>query len=1348
MKNFICIIFTFVLFSSSLFAQVSISATTQISTCSANGVISLTINGGVPPYNIMLDGVVKASTPNTSYTLAGVSTGNYQLQVMDNGGILSNAIIAAVGGDYLEPTVTGVYANCQITATAHNGKAPFQYAISYTGANGPFTTFQSSNVFTNVPAGNSAYLRVKDACDNIYTAALSIYFPNVSFGVECTPIDSVKYHLQVSVISGNPPYTYTCVTSGNGTQTNIFGTFTNQTGCQYTITVTDNCGHSHTMQGQSCFHPTLHLGCMDCAAGTLQVSATGGKAPYHFIASDGNGNTFSNNTGVFAGLGEPINGLYYKCTVQDACGSLGEKYFYCLDAAIKCENATGFNGQVDFTISNAYLNNNPQYPIELNCAGCTPSNVIINSAAQLPVHFDGLMSDFQQISVMDNCDNVYNAVSGCGIDYTINMTYTSSGGGSGGGGGGGGNGGPPGSGQAQDCGNTLVITNQTAGMSYELYTLPTATFYATNTTGVFPFIPPAVYQIRFISPTGHLIKIDTFDTSIFFSDFTKDCRTLLMGACPTGLIFALHDANGNPVELGNTSGIFTNLQPGALYQVFAKDTISLKSISKWVRMDSIGTLKYEIVNCQDLQAHLTLPQNAKGDTVEVYTLTSLNGTYNQQNLTGFFPQLVNGTYTLMVTRGNCDTLTHNFTIGGTFQADFCLSLQKNSAGKYAWAIQTNPLPGTHYLLFDKNGDIVPSAVPDIYHYLAPGDYTFASGDCAMYSFKLPNFPDTLLTAEITSYCSNLACIQAGGAMGYNDWQQYEFANNIQLCWYPLDIYEVYRNGTLIITSTGSTFCHLASGGNYSVALVRFGNTIDSINLYVSPYKQPNLAGTTGFVCTGATTADIELQVDGNGIPFTFILLNPPLGYTPTQIVSNSPNVTFPNLPIGLYDFMVYDDCGSSSDFSSRVTELAFSPSWVRYCDGTIQLFAPNYSNWEYSWTDANGAVVGTTYNPLIINLNAATYTITVHVAGCSFTTTVDVPAQNNVPTGIITDAGPDQEVPYSYLATAASAYLQGNAPEPNESVLWTQALPMPSLATIATPMKANTIITVSAAGVYTFVYKVFHAPCIGVDTVRIHFFDCGKYEIELEATAEGCKGATKDGTATVFVTGGTGPYTYTWSTGEIGQTCHNLTTSDYTVVVNDESGCILNHPQSSTIPIHVPFISSKVRAGFSSLPKNEFPILQERNTIQFLNNSVNATAFSWVFDHFGTSTDINPIYTLTDTGLWKVTLYAENEYCFDEYSLLYHIIPNGTIFIATAFTPNGDGHNDTFSPIGAHVVEVEFTIYDRWGKLIFESQNMDITWDGTSEGKSAPEGVYTFVLHALLESGVKVNHAGTVTLVR
>jgi gliding motility-associated-like protein len=95
-----------------------------------------------------------------------------------------------------------------------------------------------------------------------------------------------------------------------------------------------------------------------------------------------------------------------------------------------------------------------------------------------------------------------------------------------------------------------------------------------------------------------------------------------------------------------------------------------------------------------------------------------------------------------------------------------------------------------------------------------------------------------------------------------------------------------------------------------------------------------------------------------------------------------------------------------------------------------------------------------------------------------------------------------------------------------------------------------------------------------------------------------------------------------------------------------------------------------------------------------------------------------------------------------------------TVYVPNIFTPNGDGINDILSVYGRErsIELVSFQIYDRWGNLLAETQNVqgeDIpVWDGFSKGREAREGVYVYQLRLRSGTGQTQTLFGTVTLVR
>lgn len=64
------------------------------------------------------------------------------------------------------------------------------------------------------------------------------------------------------------------------------------------------------------------------------------------------------------------------------------------------------------------------------------------------------------------------------------------------------------------------------------------------------------------------------------------------------------------------------------------------------------------------------------------------------------------------------------------------------------------------------------------------------------------------------------------------------------------------------------------------------------------------------------------------------------------------------------------------------------------------------------------------------------------------------------------------------------------------------------------------------------------------------------------------------------------------------------------------------------------------------------------------------------------------------------------------------------LFTPAAFTPNGDGHNNTWKPEGAFIRSMSWSVYNRWGQPIFTSGSLEESWDGTFEGNECPEGLY------------------------
>ena len=95
------------------------------------------------------------------------------------------------------------------------------------------------------------------------------------------------------------------------------------------------------------------------------------------------------------------------------------------------------------------------------------------------------------------------------------------------------------------------------------------------------------------------------------------------------------------------------------------------------------------------------------------------------------------------------------------------------------------------------------------------------------------------------------------------------------------------------------------------------------------------------------------------------------------------------------------------------------------------------------------------------------------------------------------------------------------------------------------------------------------------------------------------------------------------------------------------------------------------------------------------------------------------------------------------------VITNIDIIVPKAFTPNGDGHNDFLQPVLLNVLELKyFRVFDRWGKIVFETNDLNKSWDGTYKGIKQPMDTYTWSCQGLDANGVTLGRSGQSVLIR
>ena len=226
-------------------------------------------------------------------------------------------------------------------------------------------------------------------------------------------------------------------------------------------------------------------------------------------------------------------------------------------------------------------------------------------------------------------------------------------------------------------------------------------------------------------------------------------------------------------------------------------------------------------------------------------------------------------------------------------------------------------------------------------------------------------------------------------------------------------------------------------------------------------------------------------------------------------------------------------------------------------------------------------------------------------------------------------------------------------------------------------------------------------------------------------------------------------FQYQFETGEIFSTesdptyiFTNAGTYRVRLIANDPSTCNLSDT-SDYLTITV-FPIPVANASWSPNP----PI--ENVPVTFTNlSSPDAIRFMWNFGDGSSSTIRNPVHEYDSTGTYEVELLAYNiANCADTFRFQVQVIVLPLLDVPNAFTPGKFGENGVIKVRGFGITKLNFKIYNRWGQLVFQSNDKNIGWDGTFKGKLQPLDVYAYTLDAQLATGEKIRKTGDITLLK
>ena len=206
------------------------------------------------------------------------------------------------------------------------------------------------------------------------------------------------------------------------------------------------------------------------------------------------------------------------------------------------------------------------------------------------------------------------------------------------------------------------------------------------------------------------------------------------------------------------------------------------------------------------------------------------------------------------------------------------------------------------------------------------------------------------------------------------------------------------------------------------------------------------------------------------------------------------------------------------------------------------------------------------------------------------------------------------------------------------------------------------------------------------------------------------------------------------------------TPGTYTVTLTEFDSTTCN--KTSTIQETI-VVSGSPTAGFSFAPDPPAP---NQPDVFTNTSSEDAVLYRWNFGD-GTwtmrSTADTVMHQFIQTDTFQVCLIAYNSHgCPDTACHLVPALINPLLDVPNAFTPGRFGQNAIIKVMGFGISRMIWKIYNRWGQLVFESNDPNLGWDGTYKGVVQPMDVYGYTLEAEFSDGKRITKKGDITLIR
>ncbi|MCX6185777.1 MAG: gliding motility-associated C-terminal domain-containing protein [Bacteroidetes bacterium] len=174
-------------------------------------------------------------------------------------------------------------------------------------------------------------------------------------------------------------------------------------------------------------------------------------------------------------------------------------------------------------------------------------------------------------------------------------------------------------------------------------------------------------------------------------------------------------------------------------------------------------------------------------------------------------------------------------------------------------------------------------------------------------------------------------------------------------------------------------------------------------------------------------------------------------------------------------------------------------------------------------------------------------------------------------------------------------------------------------------------------------------------------------------------------------------------------------------------------------------VANKPKASFTYSPDTNYVNIP----VNFIPDTIGIKSFLWNFGDGSSDSIIFPSHTFKTENIFKVWLKVTSKYgCEDSTYRDVKISNKKSFAVPNVFSPNNDNVNDKFLIKSSSIDKYHISIYNRWGSLVYESNNIEEGWDGTFMQQPCSDAVYYYIANIIDTNHIEQNIYGTVTLIR